>query len=74
MWGHGWWISAEDQKLRTYRSYFNAIRTSKEADSFIQLYQQYDPEGLVAKAREQGSRYCLPSPRQLSKKLWSKID
>lgn len=49
------WLLAfkEDQKLRIYRGFFSSIRTSKDADNFIQFYQQSDPEGLVAKAREQ---------------------
>lgn len=57
----GTWLTrfTEDQKLRAYRGSFNAIRTSKNADSFIQLYQQYDPEGLVAKAREQRESLLL---------------
>lgn len=49
------WLSAfkENRKLQTYRGYFAAIRTSKDVDSFIEFYQKFDPEGLVAKAREQ---------------------
>ncbi len=49
------WLTSfkENRKLQTYRGYFYAIRTSKDADSFIQFYQKFDPEGLVAKAREQ---------------------
>lgn len=48
------WLVAfkDDQKIRIYRGYFSAIRTSKDAESFIQGYQQFDPESLVAKAHE----------------------
>jgi hypothetical protein len=57
----GTWLQsfADDQKLRAYRGYFNAIRTSKEADSFIKFYQQFDPDELVAKAREQKESLLL---------------
>lgn len=59
---------AEDQKLRTYRTYFNAIRTSKDADSFIQFYQQFDPEGLVTKAREQRESLLLAESQAAEQK------
>lgn len=45
------WLVAykEDQKLQAYRRDFGSIRTSQDADRFIQLHQQFDPEGLVEK-------------------------
>jgi hypothetical protein len=66
----GTWLQSftDDQKLRTYRGYFNAIRASKEADSFIQLYQQYDPDGLVAKAREQRELLLLAESQAAERK------
>lgn len=60
---------AGDQKLRAYRGYFSAIRTSKDADSFIQFYQQFDPEGLVVKAREQRESLLLAETQAAEQKL-----
>nr|WP_315464921.1 hypothetical protein [uncultured Rhodoferax sp.] len=64
-----WLVSfAEEQKLRTYRGYFSGIRTSKDADSFIQFYQQFDPEGLVIKAREQRESLLLAETQAAEQK------
>lgn len=64
------WLAsfAADQKLRAYRSYFNAIRTSKDADSFIEFYQLFDPEGLVVRAREQRDSLLLAETQAAEQK------
>jgi len=43
----------ENRRLTNYREFFASIRTVQEAEQFILSYQQFDPEGLVEKARQQ---------------------
>jgi hypothetical protein len=64
------WLASftEDQKLRAYRGYFNAIRTSKDAASFVEFYQQFDPEGLVVRAREQRDSLLLAETQAAEQK------
>lgn len=66
----GWLLAfKEDQKLRRYRGFFSAIRTSKDAESFIQFYQQSDPEGLVTKAHELRESLLLAESQAAEQKV-----
>ena len=57
-----------DRKLKSYRSRFEGIRSSNDADGFIRAYAQFDPDGLVEQARQKKDT-LLASEAQAARQL-----